>query len=175
MNIFDIEKLSTHGGSLRIYGCLETSDRPIEHSVQEILDEEEDFGLKSLEVYQSFQKRADNIKNDFISFLIEQKRAGLQVAGYGAAAKGNTLLNYAGIKPDLLSFICDAAQSKQGKYMPGSHIPILPPEALQENKPDVIIILPWNLKAEIAEHLSYVRNWNGECLTAIPSLEKVAS
>jgi hypothetical protein len=114
--------------------------------------------------------RAERVKDDLLAFLLEQKRAGRTVAAYGAAAKGNTLLNYAGVKPDLLPYVCDAAPSKQGKYLPGSHLPILPPAALREHQPDFVLILPWNLAAEVVEQHGFIRDWGGRFVTAVPNL-----
>ena len=126
---------------------------------------------RQLATYQGFQAKANRVKDGLLAFLLEQKRAGKTVAGYGAAAKGNTLLNYAGVKPDLLPFVCDAAPAKQGKFMPGSHIPILGPAALIEHRPDYVIILPWNLKAEVTHQLAHIRAWGGQFVTAVPILE----
>ena len=142
LRIWDVEKLSTHGGSLRIYGCHIEDARVTTNAVQRLLLEETQSGLQSLETYQNFHRLANKVKNDLLSFLINQKNSGKSVVGYGAAAKGNTLLNYAGIKTDLLPFICDAGIAKQGKYTPGSHIPILPPSALSSGFWDFIIIFP---------------------------------
>jgi hypothetical protein len=138
--------------------------------VQEVLAEEQSNGLKQLSTYLGFQERVDRVKTRLLLYLTEQKRAGKMVVAYGAAAKGNTLLNYAGITPDLISFVCDAAPSKQGKYMPGSHIPIFPPSMLYEQKPDIILILPWNLAEEVTSQNAYVREWGGEFVTAIPQI-----
>jgi SAM-dependent methyltransferase len=148
--VYDVEELPTHGGSLRIYGC--HADRAIEcgDAVTRILAEEQQYGLLDLATYSAVQARAEKIKDDFLAFLIEQKRAGKKVAAYGAAAKGNTLLNFAGVNPDLLPFVCDAAPSKQGKFLPGSHIPVHPPEMLASESPDFVVILPWNIAEEVA-------------------------
>ena len=135
-----------------------------------LLDEEERFGLTQIETYTDFQARADRVKDDFIAFLIEQKRAGQHVAAYGAAAKGNTLLNYAGVRPDLLPYVCDAAPSKQGKFMPGSHIPIRSPEALRENPPDSVVILPWNIAGEVRTQLADLAETGTRFVTAVPEL-----
>jgi hypothetical protein len=169
--VWDVEELSTHGGSLRVYGCHAEASRPASAEVQRVLDSEVRHGLRDLATYLGFQPRADRVKNDLLAFLIEQKRAGKSVAAYSAAAKGNTLLNYAGVKPDLLPYVCDAAPSKQGKYLPGSHIPIVPPASLAERKPDVVLILSWNLKTEITRQLAYVKKWGGKFVTAVPSLQ----
>jgi hypothetical protein len=120
--------------------------------------------------YGTFQQRADKIKNDVITFLIEQKRLGKTVGGYGAAAKGNTLINYAGIKPDTLPYVCDAAASKQGKYLPGSRIPILDPDEIKKRQPDYLLILPWNIADEITSLHGYIREWGGKFVVAVPSL-----
>jgi len=137
-----------------------------------MLERENAFGIQDLSVYQSFQLKADKVKNDFLAFLIEQKRAGKSVAAYGAAAKGNTLLNYAGIKHDLIDFVCDAAPSKQGKFMPGSHIPILPPTELAKRKPDWVVILPWNIAEEVAQQ--QILSWGGQFVIAVPELKILA-
>ena len=127
--------------------------------------------MQGLDRYLSFQLEADLIKNNLLAFLAEQKAAGKTVAAYGAAAKGNTLLNYARVKPDLVSFVCDAAPSKQNKFMPGSHIPILPPAALAERKPDYVVILPWNISAEVMQQQSCVKEWGGRFVVFIPELK----
>lgn len=171
LRVFDVEPLSTHGGSLRIYGCHSDDPRSDHASVDSILEAERSAGLRGWDAYLEFQPKADRIKDDLLSFLIEQKRQGKLVAAYGAAAKGNTLLNYAGIKPDLLPFVCDAAPSKQNKFMPGSHIPILPPDALAERKPDYVLILPWNIADEIVQQQARIQEWGGKFVVAIPELK----
>jgi len=170
LRIWDVEQLPTHGGSLRIYGCHAEDPRSISRAVDALLGEEDRRGLQTLAIYQDFQGKADRIKDDFLSFLIDQKRAGKTVAAYGAAAKGNTLLNYAGIKPDLLPFVCDAAAAKQGKYMPGSHIPILPPKALVESNPDYVLILPWNIAEEVQQQNIRLALQGTKFVTAMPKL-----
>jgi C-methyltransferase C-terminal domain/Putative zinc binding domain/Methyltransferase domain len=176
LRVFDVEELPTHGGSLRVYGCHAEDPRQDTAAPAAIVAAEVASGLQNFggEVYSSFQSRANRVKNDLLTFLLEQKRSGKNVAAYGAAAKGNTLLNYAGVKSDLLSFVCDAAPSKQGKYLPGSHIPILMPEALSQHKPDVVLILPWNLANEVTAHHSYVRAWGGDFVTAVPEMRYLA-
>ncbi len=171
LRVFDVDQLPTHGGSLRIYGCHADDPRPVSANVEAVLHQEIEEGLQGLEAYLGFQPKADRIKNDLLAFLIEQKRKGKTVAAYGAAAKGNTLLNYAGVKPDLLSFVCDAAPSKQGMFMPGSHIPILPPGALAERKPDYVLILPWNIAGEVVQQQACVKEWGGRFVVAIPELK----
>ncbi len=170
LRIRDVEELPTHGGSLRIYGCHAEDVRKTSQTVSNLLTEEKKRGLQSLGVYQEFQAKADRVKDDLLRFLIEQKRQGKRLAAYGAAAKGNTLLNYAGVKPDLLPFVCDAAAAKQGKYMPGSHIPILSPDAIAEQKPDFVVILPWNIAEEVMKQNSFIRDWGGKFVTAVPEL-----
>lgn len=170
LRVFDAEELPTHGGSLRIYGCHSNDDRTDTPAVQTILTEEIQSGLQSLQTYLGFQQHVDILKNDLLRFLLEQKNDNKKVAAYGAAAKGNTLLNYAGIKPDLLPIVVDAAESKQGKYMPGSHIPIQKPAALNKIKPDTVIILPWNIAEEVISKHQYIREWGGQFYIAIPRM-----
>jgi SAM-dependent methyltransferase len=171
LRIFDVDELPTHGGSLRVYGCHADGDQPTSATVSALITEETRRGLQTLDPYQVFQARADRIKDDLLSFLLEQKRAGRKVAGYGAAAKGSTLLNYAGVKPDLLAFVCDAAESKQGMFMPGSHIPILHPAVLAERRPDFLVILPWNIAAEIKQQNARLAERGTKFVTAVPKLE----
>lgn len=172
LQVFDVEELGTHGGSLRVYA--QRADAPRQEpadSVAHLLAEEDSRGMRQLPYYASFQARAERIKNDFLAFLLEQNAAGRRVAGYGAAAKGNTLLNFAGVRRDLLPYVCDAAPSKQGKYLPGSHIPIAAPIAIQQDRPVFVAVLPWNLRNEITGCLGYVRDWGGKFLVAVPGLE----
>lgn len=171
LRVFDVEQLPTHGGSLRVFGCHHNDPRATTNAVTEMLAMETAHGLQTLATYQDFQARADRVKNDLLQFLIDQKRADKSVAAYGAAAKGNTLLNYAGVKPDLLPFVCDAAIAKQGKYMPGSHIPILPPSALEKRAPDFLVILPWNIAAEVKQQNRFLAAAGTKFVTAVPSLE----
>ena len=173
LRVWNVEQLNTHGGSLRIFGCHDEDARVSKQEVAALMAEEVDKGLQKLPTYLDFQGRANQIKDDLLSFLIEQKRAGKKVAAYGAAAKGNTLLNYAGVKPDFVAFVCDAALAKQGKYMPGSHIPILHPNATKESKPDFVIILPWNIASEVISQNSFVRDWGGKFVTIVPELRVV--
>ncbi len=170
LRVWDVEELPTHGSSLRVYGChaaaaIATTDR-----VDALLAREDEFGVTRLETYTEFQKRADRVKDDLLAFLIEQKRAGRRVAAYGAAAKGNTLLNYAGVRPDLLPYVCDAAKSKQGKFLPGSHIPIHSPEALREDPADYVVILPRNIADEVQTQLSDLVRAGVRFVTAVPEL-----
>lgn len=171
LRIWDVEQLPTHGGSLRVYGCRAASVRKRSAAVKDLLEIESARGLQTLAPYEDFQSGADRVKNNMLAFLIEQKRAGRIVAAYGAAAKGNTLLNYAGVKPDLLPFVCDAAVAKQGKFMPGSHIPILPPSMLKESRPDYLVILPWNIAAEVKQQNAALAGLGTKFVTAVPQLE----
>ena len=171
LQIYDVEALATHGGSLRVYGCHAEELRQPSPAVSALLAQEEQCGLQTLVTYQNFQANADRVKNDLLAFLIEQKRAGKTVAAYGAAAKGNTLLNYAGIKSDLLPFVCDAATAKQGKFMPGSHIRILPPIALTKQHLDYLLILPWNIVAEVKQQNAQLAELGTRFVTAVPHLE----
>jgi SAM-dependent methyltransferase len=170
LRIWDVDELPTHGGSLRIYGCHKEDPRPTKKSVENILSREENTGLKTIAPYAIFQSRADAVKYDMVEFLIQQKRIGKKVVAYGAAAKGNTLLNYAGIKSDLISYVCDAAESKQGKYLPGSHVPILMPDSIYQTKPDYVVIFPWNISEEIITQNDYIREWGGKFVTFVPKL-----
>ena len=171
LRIWDVETLPTHGGSLRIYGCHTQDKRKDSEAVNKMLALEVQNELQTLATYKQFQQRADKVKNDLLDFLLQQKRQGKSVVAYGAAAKGNTLLNYAGIKPDLLPFVCDAALAKQGKFMPGSHIPILAPDVLYETSADYVLILPWNIKSEVKNQL--VRLTQTTFVTAIPNLDMI--
>lgn len=171
LRVFDVTELPTHGGSLRVFGCHQNDGRGNSDSVAALLAEEERRGLRDLAIYRSFQPRAEKIKDDLLLFLIEQKRSGRKVAAYGAAAKGCTLLNFAGVKPDLLPYVCDAAPSKQGKCLPGTHIPILPPSALADRKPDIVLILPWNIAPEVVGQQADVRHWGGRFAVAVPAIE----
>lgn len=172
LEMFDVEELPTHGGSLRIYAKhKEDSSKEISANVAAILKKETDKGLNGLAYYDHFQQKALKVKLDLTEFLIDQKRAGKKVAAYGAAAKGNTLLNYCGIKNDLISFVVDANPHKQNKFLPASHIPVVNEAHLKEAKPDFVIILPWNLKDEITQQLAYIKEWSGKFVVPIPSLQ----
>jgi hypothetical protein len=170
LRVWDVEELPTHGGSLRVYGCLQEDSRTTTNTVSSLLRREAEAGLQTLSPYATLQARANKVKDDLLNFLIQQKRVGKKVVAYGAAAKGNTLLNYAGVKPDLLPIVCDAAAAKQDKYMPGSHIPILSPQAIQQARPDFVLILPWNIADEVMEKNILVREWGGKFVTSIPEL-----
>ena len=172
LSVFKVESLDTHGGSLRVFAQrLSTGNYPIEASVQSVLDIEKQAGLTTLDFYTSFQSKVAKVKYDLVKYLIECKEKNIKVAAYGAAAKGNTLLNFAGVHEDLIAYVVDRNPEKQGKYLPGSHIPIVSEQFLIEHRPDLVLILAWNLKEEIAEQLSYVKDWKGEFIVAIPTLE----
>ena len=171
LKVFDVEELPTHGGSLRVYAQRRDAGKNnTTNNVRELLQREYTLGMTSPAFYLGFQEKANLLKDDLVSFLIERKREGKKVAGYGAAAKGNTLLNYAGVRPDLLPYVVDLNPAKQGKYLPGSRIPIVPEGYLTAGKPDFVLILPWNIRDEIIKQLSYIRQWNGKFVTLIPAL-----
>jgi hypothetical protein len=170
LRIRDVEELDTHGGSLRVYGCHTEDFRKTQASVAKLLQQETDYGLQRLQTYLCFQPRADKIKNDLLTFLIEQKKSGKKVAAFGAAAKGNTILNYAGIKSDLLPFVCDTSSSKQGKFLPGSHIPILSPNELSSYELNFLLILPWNIAAEVQQQNISLKEKGVRFVVAVPEL-----
>lgn len=170
LRVWNVEELPTHGGSLRIYGCHADDAREITGSVQKLLNEEDRFGLRQLETYLSFKPRAEKIKNELLAFLIEQKHAGKKVVAYGAAAKGNTLLNFGGIKPDLLPIVFDKAIAKQNKLMPGSHIPIISADKITKTEADYILILPWNIASEVRQQCVQLENQGAKFVTAVPNL-----
>jgi SAM-dependent methyltransferase len=170
LRIWDVEELPTHGGSLRLWACHVDATHRETPSVAALLAKEAAAGMLDMDYYRGFQPLADAIKNDFLAFLIDCKRSGKQVVGYGAAAKGNTLLNYAGVRPDLLSYVVDASPHKQGRYLPGSRIPVVAEARIRESHPDFVVILPWNLRNEITAQLAYIREWGGQFVTTIPQL-----
>jgi hypothetical protein len=172
LEIFDVQEIPTHGGSLRIFTKhKEDNSKKIEDAVHEMLLKESSAGMNSLSYYQDFQQKVDFIKYDFVEFLIQQKRNGKKIIGYGAAAKGNTLLNYCGIKGnDLIEYVVDASPYKQNKLLPGSRIPVFSSEKIAETKPNFIVIFPWNLKDEISHQLAYAQEWGAKFVIAIPEL-----
>jgi hypothetical protein len=170
--LFDVEILSTHGGSLRIYGRhAEDLTKPVTAAVQSLKTAELTAGMERLETYATFSERVQETKRRLLEFLIAARRQGKRVAGYGAPGKGNTLLNYCGIRTDFLDYTVDRNTYKQGKFLPGTHIPILAPEKIRETRPDYVLILPWNLKDEIMGQLSYIRDWGGRFVVPIPALQ----
>jgi SAM-dependent methyltransferase len=168
--IWDVEQLPTHGGSLRIWATHAHTRRAETPAVSDLLRVEAEAGMQNSAYYRGFQAQADAVKNDCLGFLLEQHRAGRRVAGYGAAAKGNTLLNYAGVRPDLLPYVVDASPHKQGQWLPGSRIPVVTEARLREERPDFVLILPWNLRDEVTAQLSYIREWGGQFVVAVPQL-----
>jgi SAM-dependent methyltransferase len=172
LKIFDVEEHPTHGGSLRVLAQRSnTGQRPRESRVDELLGREFQAGMTTTNFYVGFQARVEKIKDNFLAFLLNAKLQGQSVVAYGAAAKGNTLMNYAGIRPDLIGFVADRNPAKQGKYMPGSHIFITAEVQLKRSQPDYVVILPWNLKAELMQQLEYIRTWGGKFVTVVPRLE----
>lgn len=169
IELFHVEEISTHGGSIRIFGKhIEDSSRERRESVNLLLLKENEAGINSIDYYKNFQKRAEKVKFEFLQFLLNAKAEGKKVAAYGAAAKGNTLLNYSGVKADMIDFVVDAAPVKQHKFLPGSHIPVVTEDKIKESKPDYIIIFPWNIKEEIMSQLEYVRGWEAKFVIFIP-------
>ncbi len=170
--VFDVQEHPTHGGSLRVFAQRsDVGEHGIADSVAALLEREQQAGMTTAEGYADFQARTDRVKDDFLAFLIEARRAGKVVAAYGAAAKGNTLMNYAGVRPDLLAFVVDRNPAKQHKFMPGSRIPIVDEKHLRAARPDYVVLLPWNLKNELTQQLEYVRAWDARFVTAVPRLE----
>ncbi|CCB65049.1 class I SAM-dependent methyltransferase [Hyphomicrobium sp. MC1] len=171
MRVYDVAELTTHGGSLRIFVCHDDDQtRPDTPAVAAMLELERVHGLGQLNTYERFAKDIVTIKCDLLDFLVKSKRAGKSVAAYGAPAKGNTLLNYCGVKADMIDFTVDRSPYKAGKLLPGSRIPILAPEAIAERKPDYVLILPWNLKDEIMQQMAHIRDWGGKFVTPIPDI-----
>ena len=171
LTVFDVEEHPTHGGSLRVFAQRsDTGQQPRSTRVDELLQRETQEGMLSADYYTGFQAKIDQVKNDFLAFLLEARRQGKTVAAYGAAAKGNTLMNYAGIRSDLIAFVVDRNPAKQGRYMPGSRIPIVDEPRLRQETPDYIVILPWNLRTEVVQQLEYIRAWGGRFVTAVPEL-----
>jgi SAM-dependent methyltransferase len=172
--VFDVEELPTHGGSLRVFAQRrDTGRRETSPAVGRVLGDESAAGLTTSVGYEGFQARVDKVKDDFMAFLIEARRAGRKVAAYGAAAKGNTLMNYAGVRPDLIAFVIDRNPAKQGRFMPGSRIAIVDEAHLRAERPDDVVLLPWNLRDELMAQLDYVRRWGGRFVTAVPELRCV--
>jgi len=175
LTLFDVEELPTHGGSLRIYAChTEDTSKQIDKRISELRDREKNAGFRNFDHYLSFADRVRETKRNILDFLIRAKREKKTIVGYGAPAKGNTLLNYCGISTDFIDYTVDRNPHKQGHYLPGSHIPIHSPDKIKETKPDYLLILPWNLKEEIMEQMSHVRDWGCKFLLLIPNVEVIA-
>lgn len=172
LKLFDVEELSTHGGSLRIYGAhTEDAGKPVTQRVEDLKRREERYGLNRLGTYRNFAEQVKKTKRMILNFLIQAKEEGKTVVGYGAAAKGNTLLNYCGVRSDFLDYTVDRNPHKQGLFLPGTHIPIEPPDRVGRTKPDYLFILPWNIKDEIMEQMAHIRAWGGKFVTPIPELQ----
>ncbi len=174
LEIFDVEEISTHGGSLRIFAKhKEDITKFISENVTHLISKETETGMTDLDYYKNFQEKVNEIKTELVTFLITEKSAGKKIIAYGAAAKGNTLLNYCGIKNDLIDFVVDASPYKQDKFLPGSHIPVVKEEEIKKQKPDFILILPWNIKEEVINQLNYAKDWNSTFIIAIPKLQLI--
>ena len=174
LQIFDVDEIPTHGGSLRIYARnVEDDSQPITERYLDLMQTERDKGVDTAEYYKDFSKKVEKVREDLMSFIAQAKQENKKIVGYGAAAKGNTLMNYCGINSDMIDFVVDASPHKQGKFLPGSHIPVVSEDELKEQKPDYVIILPWNIKEEIIEQLSYIRDWGGAFIVAVPELLKL--
>jgi hypothetical protein len=171
LNIFDVEELSTHGGSLRIYAChKEDQSKLVSQRVTDLIKREQSADFDKLDLYLAFGDAVMETKRNILSFFVKAKRNGKSIVGYGAPAKGNTLLNYCGIRTDFIDFTVDRSPHKQGHFLPGTHIPICHPDRVREAKPDYLVILPWNLKDEIMEQMSHIRDWGGQFVTLIPEV-----
>lgn len=170
LRVWDVQRLPTHGGSLRVWAQHAAHQRPVHARVAALRADEQAAGMHGAGFYRGFQARCEAVKDGLLGFLIEQKRLGRRVAGYGAAAKGNTLLNFAGVRPDLLPYVVDASPHKQGRWLPGSRIPVLAVEHLWQQRPDFILVLPWNLSDEITTQLHAARHWGARFVTAVPQL-----
>lgn len=170
LRVFDVEELPTHGGSLRIYAAHGETGRSDSDAAQELLDRERGLGLEEIERYTAFAAKVPEEKRELLRFLLDLKGQGLSIAGYGAPAKGNTLLNYCGVGTELLDYTVDKSPHKQGLHLPGTHIPILAPERIFETRPDIVFILPWNLREEISDQMTAIREWGGRFATRTPEL-----
>lgn len=174
LELFDVDELKSHGGSLRLYAQrTATGRRPVEQRVHDLLGRERDLGYDTLEAHLAFTAKVEETKWSLLEFLIARRREGKRIAGYGAPGKGNTLLNYCGIRTDLLSYTVDRNPYKQGRFLPGTHIPIMHPDMLEQDRPDYILILPWNLKQEIVAQLEFARDWGAKFIVPIPRVEEL--
>lgn len=173
LRVFDVEEIPTHGGSLRVYACRKKAVHAETPAVANLLEREHAFGLLDLSRYAAFQEEVKALKRDLLTFLIEAKRAGKRIAGYGAPAKGNTLLNYCGVRTDFVDFTVDRSPHKQNTWLPGTRIPVFAPEQIREAKPDYVLILPWNIRDEVMEQMAYIREWGGRFVIPIPKVQVV--
>jgi hypothetical protein len=171
LTLVDVEEIPTHGGSMRLWSVPSDGEPHVKESVARLLQDEAKAGLNTLEGHQGFARQVATIRNDFVEFLVRCQREGKRVVGYGAPGKGNTLLNHCGVRSDLLEFTVDRSPHKQGMFLPGTHIPIHPVERIAQERPDYVVVMPWNLRAEITDQLSYIRNWGGQFVFALPQLE----
>ena len=170
--LFDVEELPTHGGSLRIYACHQADKaKTVTERVTELRQRELELGLTEMRIYKAFSEKVRDTKRNLLEFLINAKRQGKTIVGYGAPAKGNTLLNYCGIRTDFIDYTVDVSPHKQGLYLPGTRIPILSPKKIADTRPDYVLILPWNLKQEIMEQMAHIRDWGGQFLIPIPEVK----
>jgi 2-polyprenyl-3-methyl-5-hydroxy-6-metoxy-1,4-benzoquinol methylase len=174
LKLFDVEELPTHGGSLRIFACHANDERPISIRVSAMRKLERDQGLHDIATYRRFGEQVKETKRKLLAFLLDAKRDGKSVVGYGAPAKGNTLLNFCGVRTDLLEFTVDRSPHKQGNFLPGTHIPILSPDAIVSRKPDYVLILPWNIRDEVVQQMSCIRDWGGKFVVPIPEVKVCA-
>jgi len=168
--VFDVEEISTHDGSVRLYASRTDSRRVPNKAMYVLLDRERFSGINGPEFYADFQLGVDRAKDEFLRFLLQAKELGKQVVAYGAAANGNTLLNYAGVRRDLISYVVDRNPNKQGKYLPGSRIPIVSEDRIRHERPGYVVILPWKISSEVIQNLDYIRKWDGQFVTAIPEM-----
>ena len=173
LRVFDVEELVTHGGSLRVFACHRGAGHPETPAVAALIDREQREGLRELEIYRAFGEKVKATKRRLIEYLVREKDAGRSIVGYGAPAKGNTLLNYCGVRTDFLDYTVDRSPHKQGRYLPGTQIPIHPPEKILQTRPDVVLVLPWNLRHEIVEQMAEVRSWGGRFVVAIPEVREL--
>jgi hypothetical protein len=172
LTVFDVEELSTHGGSLRIYARhQEDQSKPIGKRVRDLAARENAAAITDLKTYETFGEKVKHTKRKFLDFLIAAKNEDKSIVGYGAPAKGNTLLNYCGVRTDFIDYTVDRSPHKQGHFLPGTHIPIHHPDRIRETRPDYVLILPWNLSEEITSQMSYIRDWNGRFVVPIPEVK----
>ena len=173
--VFDVEEIPTHGGSLRIYAAHAETNPGISSRVTGLRSREEQYGFRRLDTYGRFDEQVKEVKRKLLEFLIQARRSKKTVVGYGAPGKGNTLLNYCGVRTDFVDYTVDQNPYKHGKFLPGTHIPIFPPEKIRETRPDYVLVLPWNLKTEILSQLSYIREWGGQFVLPIPEVQVVSA